>query len=342
MPGRDILIDPEIFGLNFLKPDNLKIAFLVIPVFILSVLHYVLKYRELKILSPLSNGNGRGNIKIRYLLGSLSFLLFIFTFSLTAAIPYHGTRQVEVRMSGFDIAFAFDISRSMEVPDVKSDAPDVEVENTQGAEIENTRGVSRLSRSIDSCENLIAFENQRQSGTRFSLSVGKGKGINTVPLTSDTVAIENTLAALEILSATGFTSRGTNLEKLVISAAGSFDESFERQKAVLLYTDGEELSGSLEKAVTQLGDNGIYVVIAGAGSQMESEFLEQCAGAPNCSFFDINDRREDRSIFNFLVEAAGKNGKWTFKEVPDTKKTEFLLLTIFFMLSAIAFRLKKL
>jgi hypothetical protein len=62
------------------------------------------------------------------------------------------------------------------------------------------------------------------------------------------------------------TSRGTNLEKLVDTAASAFQDSFPSARYVALFSDGEALSGSLQAAVTRLRQRDIKLLAVCAGS----------------------------------------------------------------------------
>jgi Ca-activated chloride channel family protein len=98
---------------------------------------------------------------------------------------------------------------------------------------------------------------------RFGTAISKGRGILAVPLTFDSDMVMNFLYVLDSQAVTG---SGTNLESLLDSAMGAFQESIPSSKGIILFTDGEILSGSLQRAVNKTRKAGISLSAVGLGS----------------------------------------------------------------------------
>jgi Ca-activated chloride channel family protein len=127
---------------------------------------------------------------------------------------------------------------------------------------------SRLERSVYTAKALIenlyaASAAVGGGGIRFGAALGKGEAILAVPLTGDTEAV---FALLNSLTSLTITSRGTNLEKLIDAAAGSFQDDFPSARYIILFSDGETLSGSVTAAVERLRQKRVKLFTAGAGS----------------------------------------------------------------------------
>lgn len=171
------------------------------------------------------------------LLGGL-FLAFLI---IALAAPRWGKQmQMEYRR-GVDVVFAVDLSRSMEVPD-------------------SPEALSRLDRAL-----RIAREVAEAAGAiRLGAAVGKGRGVLAVPLTYDTRAL---VSFLEGLSGSTITGWGTNLEALIDAASGAFQNGFPTSREIILFSDGEALSGTLSTAIDRLLGQGIRISAVGLGTE---------------------------------------------------------------------------
>jgi Ca-activated chloride channel family protein len=96
------------------------------------------------------------------------------------------------------------------------------------------------------------------------VAIGKGAGVLAVPLTEDTEAV---LTFLEGLSSSAITGRGTNLESLVDAALGAFQDAFPARRWIILFSDGEALSGSLAQAVDRALKARVMITTVALGSE---------------------------------------------------------------------------
>jgi len=146
-----------------------------------------------------------------------------------------------------DVVFAFDVSRSMEVPD------------GLGEYLGPGGGPTRLERGVEIAAETI----ESLPGMRFAVAMSRGRGILAVPLTWDSGAVASFLEALGEGAMTGW---GTDLEALVDAAAGAFRPSPPARRAIVLISDSEELSGSLRAAVDRQRQEGVQIVAVALGS----------------------------------------------------------------------------
>ncbi|MCL2557058.1 MAG: VWA domain-containing protein [Treponema sp.] len=152
-----------------------------------------------------------------------------------------------------DVAFAIDVSRSMDVPD------------GLGEYLGPGIGRTRLERGLEIAREAAAA----LPGARFAVAISRGRGMLAVPLTWDIGAIEAFFDALEEQAITGF---GTNLEALVDAALGAFQPSPPTRRVVALISDGEELSGDLRAAADRSREQGARILAVALGSEAGGTF----------------------------------------------------------------------
>ncbi|MDR1301375.1 MAG: VWA domain-containing protein [Treponema sp.] len=174
---------------------------------------------------------------------SLLWGIFFACLIIALAGPRWGKRMVMEYRRGVDVVFALDLSRSMEVRDIPP-----------------PEGTSRLSRALS-----IAQETAGAAGEiRLGAAIGKGRGVLAVPLTYDTGVL---VSFLEGLSSSAITGQGTNLETLIDAAAGAFQDGFPTSREIILFSDGETLSGSLFTASDRVLHKGVRISAVGLGTE---------------------------------------------------------------------------
>ncbi|MDR2632212.1 MAG: VWA domain-containing protein [Treponema sp.] len=228
-------------------PQVLYAFVLYIPLIILEVLHY---HRCKPFVDAFIAAAGSGDLprqglirefRHRRMATALLWGIFLACLIIALAGPRWGKQLVLEYRRGVDVVFALDLSRSMEV----RDAPE---------------GPSRLERALD-----IAREAAEAAGEiRLGVAIAKGRGVLALPLTYDTGALRSFLEGLSTLAITGW---GTNLEALIDAAAGAFQEGFPTGREIILFSDGEALSGSLPAAIDRAVNAGIRVSTVGLGTE---------------------------------------------------------------------------
>jgi len=190
-----------------------------------------------------SGPSGERGLRRRSFHSALFFALSLSSAILALAGPSWGTRLIPEYRRGLDVALAMDVSRSMDASDLFP---------------------SRLRRAALTARTFV----EASPGIRFAVVLGKGDGVVAVPLTDDA---ESVLALLTALSSGSLTSRGTDLERLVETALKAFPSSSSSRRLVVLFSDGESLSGDLSGAAAKAASQGIPIAAVGLGTE---------AGAP--------------------------------------------------------------
>jgi Ca-activated chloride channel family protein len=232
---------------NFENPRALWALLFLVPLALMMAVHY---WRCGRILLFFGKGGGHagghagtGKIRFRYRAASLAFLAFFALAVIALAGPRWGIRLVPEFRRGLDVVLAFDLSRSMDVRD-------------------GPAGTSRLERAAAIAEALLS--SPESAGVRFAIAAGKGRSILAVPLTLDTEALS---AFLEGISSSRITGRGTDSEKLVDAAATAFKDDFPGRRRIILFSDGEALSGDLSAACDRCLARDISIIAVGFGTE---------------------------------------------------------------------------
>jgi Ca-activated chloride channel family protein len=244
-------------------------------------------------------------IKARYFYSGLFGLLSFATLAAAAAGPSLSLKYHEERPDGADIVFAFDVSRSMNVRDVAY----------------NGETVSRLEAARVIAGGLLAALETRYADYRYAVAAGKGEGVLAIPLTYGAGTVR---AMLDSLSSSAISAAGTNVEKLVLAATSAFPSvlsaSYPAEKRIILFTDGEALSGEFRHAAERARNEEITVAAVCIGSEKGGSvpvgvsdtgvtlFLRDKTGKPVVS-------RAESGALKEAVESAG--GFFTGAEDPE-------------------------
>lgn len=167
-----------------------------------------------------------------FLIGTALLLLLI-----AAARPYINMVSRDVETSGSDILILFDVSKSMRATDLPP------------SRMEQAKYLMR--------EVIKAFPHDR-----FGVIPFAGSAFLSCPLTTDHTALAE---AAEDLSTDSVPLGGTNIEAALQCADRAFAGADGDHRAVVLFTDGDELSGNTAAAAENFRKRGIPVVVAGFG-----------------------------------------------------------------------------
>ncbi|MDA3850488.1 MAG: VWA domain-containing protein [Spirochaetaceae bacterium] len=174
------------------------------------------------------------------LLNFIRTLAFIFFFVLlvVALLDLHWGREPKSSDSqGLDMAIVMDLSYSMLI------------EEQQG---------SRLNQGK---ENLLSLLNNLDN-VRYSFIPFKGNSMVALPLTEDLVVLQRYISIIE---PQWLSSPGSNMEIAIYKAMESLKNDQDRNKVILLITDGEELQGSGTDAARSIMNDDITLVIMALG-----------------------------------------------------------------------------
>lgn len=233
--------------MSFDTPQVLLGFVLYIPLIILEILHYRRRRPFLDRFIAATGFTGEPvslqvrEFQRRAMAASLLWGLFLACLIIALAGPRWG-KQVDLEYRrGVDVVFTMDLSRSMEVQD-------------------SLQGLSRLDRARHIAREAAALTGE----IRLGAAIGKGRGVLAVPLTYDTGAL---VSFLEGLSGSAVTGWGTNLETLIDAASGAFQDGFPTSREIILFSDGEALSGALSAAIDRALEQGIRVSAVGFGTE---------------------------------------------------------------------------
>ena len=169
----------------------------------------------------------------RYALLFLAILLAV----LAASGPAWGRRVLPDAGPGRDLMILFDVSRSMLSDDVKPD---------------------RLTQGKWLVRELV----RTNPADRFGLIAFAGNAFLLCPLTIDKTSF---LQLSDSLDTDTIPLGGTNLQVALEAAVRAFEGAQGAHKAVVVVTDGDELTGNAAGVLKELADAGIPLFIAGVG-----------------------------------------------------------------------------
>jgi len=158
------------------------------------------------------------------------------------AQPRWGYTFQDVKRKGLDLLIAVDTSRSMLSNDVQPD---------------------RLERVKLATQDLI---NELQ-GDRVGLIAFAGRAFLQAPLTID---YEAAMESINDLDTKTIPEGGTNISSAIDLATQSFGKSAAGNRALIIFTDGEELSGDAVKTAKAAVDQGVRIFTVGVGTPQGS------------------------------------------------------------------------
>jgi Ca-activated chloride channel family protein len=187
-----------------------------------------------RLLPALARTVDRRRRKLRFALTLLGVVLAI----TALAKPRWGYIYEDVKRKGLDLIFAADTSRSM----LSNDVPP-----------------SRLQRVKLAAQDLL---NELQ-GDRVGLIAFAGRAFLQAPLTIDyNAAVE----AINDLDTTTIPEGGTNISAAIDLAVQTYGKSAIGNRALIIFTDGEELSGDAMKTAKAAADAGVRIFSVGVGT----------------------------------------------------------------------------
>ncbi len=161
------------------------------------------------------------------------FLLAI----IAAAQPQWGLREEMVIQRGRDLVILLDVSRSMLAQDVHP---------------------SRLQRAKTDIQDLL----RELRGDRAALVTFRGRAIQMCPLTTDYAYLEQILNNVTVESA----PRGqTDIGAAILKALTVFENDKGSHRAIVLISDGEDLSGKARQAAEEAKKKGVVIFTVGLG-----------------------------------------------------------------------------
>ncbi len=158
--------------------------------------------------------------------------------AIAAAGPRWGEEVVRMSARGSDLVFVFDTSKSMDARDVPP---------------------SRLEEARREALALL----ESAAGDRIGVVAFAGDAVALSPLTLDHSAIR---LLIESLNTDALSTPGSDVGRGLRTALRVLPEEDAGQQAIVLFTDGEDLEGGVEEAVTQVARRGVRVFAVGVGT----------------------------------------------------------------------------
>ncbi len=186
-----------------------------------------------RLLDRLAGNVSVGKRRVRFILLLLGMAAVI----VSLAQPRYGYRWEESKRKGRDVLIAIDVSKSMLATDL---AP------------------NRLARAKYAAQDLIA----QLGGDRVGVIAFAGSAFLQAPLTADFTAV---LGSLNELDPEIIPRGGTNLAEAIRVAVEAFGKGESEHRALIIFTDGEELDADGIKAAEGVKDS-VKIFGVGIGS----------------------------------------------------------------------------
>ncbi len=154
------------------------------------------------------------------------------------AQPRWGYTFQDVKRKGLDLLIAVDTSRSM----LSNDVPP-----------------NRLERVKLAAQDLI----NELEGDRVGLIAFAGRAFLQAPLTID---YEAAVESINDLDTKTIPEGGTNISEAIALASRTFGKSAMGNRALIIFTDGEELSGDAMQSAKIAADTGVRIFTVGVGT----------------------------------------------------------------------------
>jgi len=245
-----------------------------------------------RLLPELTGNVDRNRRALRFVCVLLSIAFAI----VALAKPRWGYAYEDVKRRGLDLLLAVDTSRSM---------------------LSNDVSPNRLARVKLATQDLI----NDLTGDRVGLIAFAGRAFLQAPLTIDYDAAVESINDLDTKT---IPEGGTNISEAIALAVQTFGKTATGNRALIIFTDGEELSGNAVKEAKTAADAGVRIFTIGVGtaqgslipieSENGSAFVKDAKGQVVKSRLDENRLRE-------IAQATGgsyfhlENGPQTMRQL---------------------------
>jgi len=210
---------------------------LLVALFLRAERRAALRLREFvseRLLTTLARTVDRRRRGVRFALILLGLALAV----AALAQPRWGYTYEDAKRKGLDLILAVDTSRSMLSNDVLP---------------------NRLQRVKLATQDLIT----ELQGDRVGLVAFAGRAFLQAPLTID---YDAAVEAINDLDTSTIPEGGTNISEAIDLAVKTFGKSAIGNRAVIIFTDGEELSGNASKTAKAAADAGVRIFAVGVGT----------------------------------------------------------------------------
>lgn len=225
---------------KFASPEYFYL-FLLIPVFYGILIYAKIVYKkritafgEINTLSPLMPEASWGKVRSKFLFITLAFIFIV----LALARPQLGAKLKEIKRSGIELMLVVDVSNSMMAEDFKP---------------------SRLERTKHAINALL----DEFIDDRIGLVVFAGRPFVQLPITSDYTAAKSFVS---YVSPGMIDAQGTSISSALELAGRSFSSESDKNRAIILISDGENHEADPVEIAKVLGEKGIVISTIGIGT----------------------------------------------------------------------------
>ncbi|MBQ4106541.1 MAG: VWA domain-containing protein [Lentisphaeria bacterium] len=266
--------------MDFIHPEYLYGLLVIVPA--MAAVYGWAAYRRRRGVEMLGGSQAagmtdvsRGKRRLRFLLLLLTAVLLL----IAAARPWWGRRTVSYVSTGRDILVIFDVSKSMLATDV---AP------------------SRLKHAQYLLTQLV----EANKGDRFGLIAFAGQAFLECPLTSDYISF---LQFVDDLSPTSIPLGGTNVERALAVAADAFQAAGGHYRAVILMTDGDELTGDSSRMIKVWRERQVPLIVVGLGDPDVPALVPEADGSykRDAAGELVKTRLAEAALKQLAVETGG-------------------------------------
>jgi len=196
------------------------------------------KFGELELIQKLTQNRNTGAILARRILIVCAYTLIVLALARPQLGTKMGGRTEKTVREGIDLVVAIDVSQSMLAEDVTP---------------------NRIAKAKYELKTLI----KRLKGDRIGIVAFAGDAFRVCPLTVD---YEIAMMIMEAVDVGTVPEQGTNLNRAIDICLKSFVESENREKVILLLTDGEGHEGDPVETAKAAKEQGITIFTVGIGS----------------------------------------------------------------------------
>lgn len=206
---------------------------------------------------------------------------------LALARPELGQKEETIVRQGLDIMVLVDVSRSMLAEDV-------------------------VPSRLEAAKRKVLDLTQVMSGERLALVPFSGTAFVQCPLTSDYDAVR---LFLDLLTPELLPRGGSNIGQALSIALNSIKETPDEKRrgsAILVFSDGEDLSGGLETAVGEAVKLGVRVFAIGLGTELGAPIpLVDGGFQKDLDGKMVVTRRESKALEQMAAKTGGAYWSWS-------------------------------
>ncbi|MGE3388294.1 MAG: VWA domain-containing protein [Bdellovibrionales bacterium] len=243
-------------------------------------MHATLQFSSLQALRKVGRGMRAQLAFVPLVLKVIALILAV----VALARPQRADTKIKRNVEGIDIMVALDISDSMLIEDMQPE------------------------NRMESCKLIIKQFIEKRISDRIGLVVFSGESYTRVPLTLDYPLLQKSLAAVETAR---YIKMGTAIGVALANAVARLKDSTAKSRVVILLTDGENNSGTIDPdtALEIAKGFGIRVYTIGAGQDGQAQlpvYIDTGTGEKIKRYRPIHSSVNDELLGRIAEQTNGK------------------------------------